>query len=244
MAETRALRWPPLVVVGVTGGIASGKSTVCRMLAECGARVLNADDVGREVVAPGEPALAELLAAFGRDYLAPDGTLRRRELGTRVFRSPRDLATLNRITHPRIGQCLAARLRDWQTEPLCPPIIALEAAVLIEAGWTTLVDRVLVVTAQHSTQIARLMGGLGLSQADAAARVHAQLSPRLRLRHADYPLVGDLPLPEVQQQVERIWRDLSHAAGRPSPSLLLDDLEANPATEKKSRRRKARLLSS
>ncbi|MBM3459037.1 MAG: dephospho-CoA kinase [Armatimonadetes bacterium] len=202
------LHWSPLVVVGVTGGIASGKSTVCRMLAELGAAPLNADDVGRAVVQPGEPALAELIAAFGPEFLAPDGTLRRRELGARVFSERAALRCLNRITHPRIEAGLRRRLETWARCPPTSGVVVLEAAVLIEAGWHRLVDRVIVVSAQPSTQVARLIAGLGLSSAEAEARIQAQLSASARIRHADYVLVGELPLTDLRLQVGRIWQQI------------------------------------
>jgi dephospho-CoA kinase len=208
-----ALHWPPLLVVGLTGGIACGKSTVARMFGELGATLINADHVGRDVVAPGEPALAEVIRAFGPEYLLPDGTLNRRELGNRVFSSPADLSTLNRITHPRIEARLRARLQSHARRAPNPPIVVMEAAILIEAGWNALADRVIVVTAQPSVQTARLMAGFGWTPPQAEARLRSQLPQNTRLRFADHRIEGDAPLDQVRRQVEALWDQLCIQTG-------------------------------
>jgi dephospho-CoA kinase len=213
--RNREARWPPLVVVGLTGGIASGKSTVAGMFGALGARVLDADQVGRDVVVPGRPALAELVAAFGSAVLLPDGQLDRRAVADRVFGSAAELSRLNRITHPRIGWELNKKLLVLATEKPDPPVVVLEAAVLVEAGWYHLVDRIVVVVAQHSTQVARLMAVNGLDAAQAEARVRAQLPLRARLRFADHWVDGESSLSETQQQVALIWEDLVRRSRTP-----------------------------
>lgn len=214
------LKWPPLLVVGLTGGIASGKSTIAAMLARRGATVFNADAVGRAVVQPGEPALAEIVAAFGRSYLSSEGRLDRLALGERVFRSRSALNTLNRITHPRIGARLKSQLASLARRPPNPPVVLLEAAVLVEGGWTSLADTVLVVVTQPSTQLTRLTAGLGLSPEQARARIGSQLPLRQRLRHADYQICGEGSIEETEAAVGALWRDLLSRAsegrgGRP-----------------------------
>jgi dephospho-CoA kinase len=209
------LKWPPLVVAGLTGGIASGKSTVAAMFAACGAQVINADDEGRAAVQPGEPALPELVAAFGAGVLLADGTLNRREVADRVFGHPAELRTLNRITHPRIREQIAKKLLNTATNPPIPPVVVVEAAILIEAGWAPLADRIIVVVAQHSTQATRLMAKHGLNARQAEARILAQLPTSGRLRHADYKVDGEGPLPVTQQQVAEIWNDLVQLSRRP-----------------------------
>jgi dephospho-CoA kinase len=204
--------WPPLVVAGLTGGIASGKTTVARMLAGLGATVLNADEEGRAVVEPGEPALAEITAAFGVEHLLPDGRLDRKATAERIFSSRRDREILNRITHPRIGERLRATLRQLAARPPRARVVVVEAAVLIEAGWESVVDRIIVVRAQHSTQIARLMAGQGLSREQAEARVRSQLPLGRRLRHANYVIDGEAPLSETHSQVRAVWDDLRRFA--------------------------------
>jgi dephospho-CoA kinase len=214
--ETDTRRWPPLVVAGLTGGIASGKSTVAALFAELGAVVLNADDEGRACVQDGEPALAEVVAAFGPEFLREDGALDRAALATRIFASRADRETLNRITHPRIAQQLGAKLAALARRPPPSRIVVVEAAVLVEAGWTALVDRIIVVMSEHSTQVQRLMGKLGLSVPQAEARVLAQLSSQERLRAADYRISGEAALEDTRRQVADVWRDLTRRAGRPA----------------------------
>ena len=205
---TRTLLWPPLTVVGLTGGLASGKTTVAGLFAELGAVLLNADDEGRALMEPGEPALAETVAFFGPGYLLPDGQLDRRALGARVFSSAGDLRVLNRITHPRIARRLRSKLLTISRTAKEGTVVVLEAALLIEAGWAPLVDKILVVSTQQTTQVARLIARSTLSHSQAQARVSAQMPLRQKLRHADYRVNGEAPLPETREQVAAIWRQL------------------------------------
>jgi len=207
-------KWPPLVVVGLTGGIASGKSTVSRIFAEAGATILDADQAGHQALGPGEPGLAEVIAAFGADHLQGDGALDRRRLGNHVFASPAARATLNRIAHPRIAGILRRKLYDLSGTPPNPPLVFIEAAVLVEAGWAALVDRIIVVTAQHSTQVARLIADRGFSPAQAEARIHSQLPFATRLRYADFRVDGEAPLAETRRQAADIWSALLQLAER------------------------------
>ena len=196
-------QWPPLRVLGLTGGIASGKSTFAAWFAECGAEVIDADAVGREIVAPGEPALAELAAAFGPEVLLADGSLDRQAVGRRVFARAKDLAALNAITHPRIAARLESRLRALQARKR-PMVVVIEAAVLLEARWERWVDAVAVVRAQPSTQVARLIGGRGYSPSDADARVRSQLPLEERLKAADFVLDGEATAEAAVRQVQSL----------------------------------------
>lgn len=211
--RTNGRLWPPLTVVGLTGGIASGKSTIAGMFRELGAVVLNADDEGRAAAEPGEPALAEIIAAFGPEYLQADGRLNRRALAERIFASRADRLRLNRITHPRISERLSKKLELLANEPPPPPVVVLEAALLLEAGWASLVDKIIVVVTQPSVQAARLMAGSQISAAQAEARIHAQIPLRERLRHADYRVRGDVPLSVTHGEVSAVWAELA----RPGP---------------------------
>jgi dephospho-CoA kinase len=212
--DASCLKWPPLVVAGLTGGIASGKTTVAGFFRDLGATVMNADDEGRAVVEPGEPALAEIVARFGPEYLKADGSLDRRALGDRIFGGREDRLALNRITHGRIGERLRGQLRALAKRPPNPPVVVIEAAVLIEAGWQTAVDRTIVVVAQHSVQVARLIAGPRLTAAQAEARVRSQLPLRARLRHAHYRVSGEAPLEETKSRVAEIWRELQSLTER------------------------------
>ena len=198
--------WPPLYVIGLTGGIASGKSTVSRLLKDLGAEVIDADQIGKDVVEPGQPALAEVIAAFGPRYLQPDGSLDRAALGALVFNDKGSRHNLNRIMFPRIRAGLDERLRALQRRPPRSRIVVIEAAVLIEAEWTTSVDRVVVIRAQQSTQIARLIAERGLEPAAAEARVRSQIPLARRLRAADEVLDGEQSLESLREEVSCAWR--------------------------------------
>jgi dephospho-CoA kinase len=204
-------------IVGLTGGIASGKSTVRRMFAELGAATLDADQVAREVVEPGEPALAEIVAEFGPEFLLPDGCLNRRALGDRVFAPGSagkwDRQRLNRITHPRIGAALQEKLAQFAREGV--RVVVLEAAVLKEAGWDELVDEVILVVVQPSVQAQRLIADLGLPSVQAKARVRAQRPTQMKPREAHHVLRGDRPLVEIQAQVRALWNSFQAAARSP-----------------------------
>jgi len=200
------------VVAGLTGGIAAGKSTFARALAAQGAVVVNADAVGREVVAPGEPALAEIIAAFGGKYLQADGSLDRAALGQRVFGDPPALAALNRITHPRIRVRLEARLAALQRRPPTGRVVVVEAAILLEAGWGDAVDRVVLVSVQPSTQVRRLTAGLNLTEAEARARIASQMAPAARLRHADFVVSGESSATETTAQAVALMEALRRLA--------------------------------
>jgi dephospho-CoA kinase len=211
------LKWPPLLVVGLTGGIASGKTTVAGFFAELGATVINADHEGHAVLAPGEPAVAELVAHFGPVVLREDGSVDRRKLGERVFASAADRAILNRISHPRITARVRKALERLQERPPSPPIVVIEAALLVEAGWQSLVDKTLVIVAQPSTQVARLMAGPGMTLDQAEARLRAQLPLSRKLKAADLQINGEAPLGDVRRQVHSVWNGLREQleTGRP-----------------------------
>jgi dephospho-CoA kinase len=175
------------------------------MLQELGAEIIDADRIGHEVVEPGRPALAEVIGAFGSQYLNTDGTLNRRELGALVFNDSRARKTLNRIMHPRIRSGLEERLKAIQRRPPHSRIVVIEAAVLVEAKWTDGVDRVVAINAQQSTQVARLIAERRLTPAAAAARIRSQIPLSRRLRAADEVLNGEQSLEALREDVRRSW---------------------------------------
>src|SRR6185312_11417989 len=139
-------------VIGLTGGIASGKSTAARTLAELGARIVDADAVAREIVAPGQPALAEIVRAFGREMLLPDGTLDRKRLGAVIFADADKRRALNAITHPRIAMETQARLGRLREEGV--PVAVYEAALLVENRVHEALDGLIVVVCDEAAQLA------------------------------------------------------------------------------------------
>src|SRR5712691_2331498 len=149
-------------VIGLTGGSGSGKSTVAAILAELGARVIDADRIGHEVYRPGTEGHALVVGAFGPRVVAPDGTVDRRTLGTIVFRDPEALARLNALVHPLIAAEIQRRVAAARAELGAPPIVV-EAAILVEAGWRFF-DRIWAVTAAPETAISRVMAERGLAR--------------------------------------------------------------------------------
>lgn len=169
----------PRLTVGLTGGIASGKSLIGDYFAELGVPVLDADQVARDIVAPGAPALLEIARSFGRQFLQPDGQLDRRRMRERVFADPDARRALEAITHPHIRKRLM-QWRDAQASAYC----ILSVAILVEAGMRELVDRVLVVDVLPEVQLERLTARDGIGEDLARRMIQAQASRRERLAAA------------------------------------------------------------
>lgn len=190
--------------IGVTGGIGAGKSAAVRILAELGALVIDADRVGHDVYLPGTVGWGRVVADFGREVVAEDGSIDRKRLGARVFADRSALARLNAVVHPLIRDAIAARIaaaRD-ATQP-----IVVEAALLIEAKWDTLVDELWLVVARPEVIEARLMAQRGMDRAAIAARMSAQLSVAERAAHADVIIDNSGSLAALRTQVARLWRE-------------------------------------
>lgn len=198
-------------VIGLTGGIGSGKSTVVRRLVELGALALDADKVGHEIYLPGTPGFLAVVDTFGHDVLAPDGTIDRKVLGAKVFGDSAALARLNAIAHPRIAAAIRERLDRLRAAGETRPVVV-EAAVLIEAGWKPLVDEVWVVVAPPPVAIERLARDRGLSREEAARRIAAQLTNEGRAAHADVVITNDGALDDLVKEVDRVFRERIGAA--------------------------------
>ena len=194
-------------IVGLTGGIGSGKSTVAAMLAELGAVVIDADKVGHDVYRPGTEGFRGVVDAFGHEIVAPDGTIDRQRLGARVFADRAELARLNALVHPLIGDEIRRRMQAAATEHPDRPIVV-EAAIMMEAGWQFF-DRVWVVVVRPETAVGRVTASRGLSAAEVERRIAAQLSNAERERRADVVIHNDGSLAELRAQVEAAWRGLS-----------------------------------
>ena len=172
-------------LVGLTGGIASGKSTVSAQLAALGAEVIDADLLAREVVAPGEAAWAAIVETFGRDVLQPDSTLDRKRLGTIVFADPGARRRLEAITHPAIRERRQARLDALQARAF-DGLVVLDVPLLFEVGAAGEVDRVVVVYATRAVQLARLVARDGVDPVDAERRLASQMPLHDKARQAHY----------------------------------------------------------
>lgn len=199
--------WPEgLKVVGLTGGIASGKSTVSAMLRELGAHVIDADVVAREVVEPGTPGLVRIAERFP-GVVGPDGRLDRAKLGARIFADPAERQALNEIVHPLIHLAVLE-----QTEALVRSgvrTVIYDAPLLIENGLHHAMDGVILVAAPREVQVQRLMARNGLSREEALARIASQLPLEEKRRHATWVVENAGSLEETRRQVERIWETIN-----------------------------------
>ncbi|MGZ3428544.1 MAG: dephospho-CoA kinase [Polyangia bacterium] len=193
-------------VIGLTGGIASGKSTAARTLADLGARIVDADQVARDVVAPGQPALAEIARSFGKEMLQPDGTLDRKRLGAVIFADADKRRALNAITHPRIAAETQARLAQLRAEGV--PVAVYEAALLVENGVHHGLDGLILVACDEATQLARLMGRDGYVEADARARIAAQAPMADKIAAATWVVDTSGPLADTKKQLARVWEEI------------------------------------
>jgi len=190
-------------VIGLTGGIGSGKSTVSQFLAELGAVILDADKVGHEAFKPGTEVWREVVAAFGRQILTSNGDIDREKLGKIVFGNAESLTRLNQIMHPRMYDMVKAQLEEYRRQGV--NTVVLEAPLLLEAGWTSLVDEVWVTVAPESTVLKRLKERVGLSQSESLARIRSQLSLEERVKQADVVIDTDCDLDELKAMVSELW---------------------------------------
>jgi len=195
-------------VIGLTGGIGSGKSTVAAMLAELGADVIDTDKVGHEAYRPGTEGFRQVTEAFGQDIVAPDGTIDRRALAAKVFADPAELRRLNAIVHPLIGLAV----RDWlvraQAAPRSTPIVV-EAPVLMEAGWQFF-DEVWVVIVKPETAIARVTASRTITADEVRRRIDSQLSNAARVKLADRVIENDGTLDDLRERVRDAWHAVTH----------------------------------
>jgi dephospho-CoA kinase len=205
----------PFFLVGLTGGIASGKSAVSRQLVELGCRLVDADVLAREVVEPGTPALGAIVAAFGPAVVGRDGRLDRKELGARVFADPARRKTLEAITHPAILARRQAILDAWAGEGF-DGLVVLDIPLLVEVGAVASVDRVVLVYVDPPTQLERLIRRDGFDPAEAARRVANQLPLADKVRHAHYVLDNSGSPDETAAQVRAVHAALlaEHGARR------------------------------
>ncbi|MGI5453947.1 dephospho-CoA kinase [Streptomyces sp. CA-249302] len=197
-----------MLKVGLTGGIGAGKSEVSRLLVGCGAVLIDADRIAREVVEPGTPGLAAVVEAFGEDVLADDGTLDRPRLGSVVFADPAKLAVLNSIVHPLVG----ARSRELERAAAEDAVVVHDVPLLAENTLAPLYDLVIVVDAAPETQLDRLVRLRGMTEADARARMAAQATREQRRAIADVVIDNDVPLEELERRVKEVWADLVRRA--------------------------------
>ncbi len=198
-------RW--FLLVGLTGGVATGKSTVSDMFQALGCVVIDADLLAREVVEPGRPAWEQIVAAFGRGVLQPDGGLDRKALGAVVFSDPAQRKRLESITHPEIRARFAARLAEL-AERGFEGIVIFDAPVMIESGNYRNMDRLIVVTSDEPAQMARQQERDSLSAEEATRRIRSQMPLEAKVKLADYVIDNTGDLQSTAAQVREIHRAL------------------------------------
>ena len=195
-----------MLLVGLTGGIGSGKSTVARLLEKRGAVVFDADLLAREAVAPGTPGHAAVIERFGADVLAPGGELDREALASIVFADPSARRDLEQIVHPEVRRLFAEGSEAYRDTDR---VVVFSAPLLVETGMHTAFEILVVVSATVATQIARLMRQRGMSEASIRARIDAQAPLEDKSAVADVLVDNEGTLDQLESQVDRLWNDLS-----------------------------------
>jgi dephospho-CoA kinase len=200
-----------MIVVGLTGGLATGKSSVARLFQDCGAIVIDADVLAREAVEPGRPAWRDIVRVLGKKVLQPDRTLDRRTVGRIVFGNRAKLKQLNAIVHPRVAREQNRLTREIVSkEP--DAVIIYDAPVLIEAGAHKRMNKIIVVAADQATQIKRLCNRSHFSRAEALRRIRSQLPLAQKVKLADYVIDGTLSFEQTKNEVQRIYAQLEQLA--------------------------------
>ena len=194
-----------MTVIGLTGGIAAGKSTAADVLREFGATVIDADRLGHRSYEPGTPGFQKVVNAFGHDIVGKDGNIDRRVLGGKVFGAPGQLERLNAIVWPEIRALIKDEVKQIRSQEE-DPVIVLEAAVLLEAQWQDLCDEVWVVLTPVKTAVARLKERNNLAEDAAMARINAQMTNKERAAAADVKIDNDADEEQLRARVERAWK--------------------------------------
>lgn len=190
-------------IIGLTGGIGSGKSTVAGFMADLGAAVIELDKVGHQVMKSGGSVYKSIVREFGKDILDTGGEIDRAKLGKLVFNNPQALARLNRITHPAIDKVLKKRIDEYRRRGV--KVVVLEAAAMLEAGKVAQADELWVTTAPEAAVLKRLGQRSGYSEEESRARQRSQMTNAERIRHADVVINTDLSLDELKARVGEEW---------------------------------------
>ena len=198
-------------VIGLTGGIGSGKSTVARYLAELGAAVMDLDKVGHEVMKSGSRTFTKIVGQFGKNILNARGEIDRARLAEIVFKDPGALARLNRVVHPAIDKIIDERIAAYRRQG--KKVVVLEAAAMLEAGKAKQADEIWVTIAPETAVLKRLRERSGYSQEESRARIRTQLSDKERIRQADVVIDTGGSLDDVKARVAKEWEKLMERSG-------------------------------
>lgn len=198
------------LIIGLTGGIVSGKSTVASMFNDLGAKIIDADKLGHSVILPNKPAWKKIIKIFGKDILQNDLTIDREKLGKIVFANQAFLKKLNEITHPEITKIIKKEINlAKNTTSNQGKVLIVEAALIYEAKIDGLMDKIIVVYIDEDEQIKRLIKRNNLSKEEALQRIKSQMPMKEKVRMADYVIDNSSSLDKTKKQVEKIWQSLA-----------------------------------
>jgi dephospho-CoA kinase len=192
-----------MLVIGLTGSIGTGKSEAARQLEALGASVISADQVGHEAYTPNTEAWEQVVATFGRDILQEDSEIDRRKLGAIVFSDPGQLEKLNAIMHPRMARMVADKIEVLRGQGV--DVVVVEAALLFEAGWDSLVEEVWVTDSPEDIVIGRLKERNGLSEEEAHKRIHSQMDRAERLERSDVVIDNSGDMAGLESAIKELW---------------------------------------
>ncbi len=191
------------MVIGLTGSIGTGKSEAARQLEALGASIISADQVGHEAYTPNTEAWQQVVAAFGDTILGKDGEIDRRKLGEIVFSDPGQLEKLNEIMHPRMARMVADKIKVLRSQGV--EVVVVEAALLFEAGWDTLVEEVWVTDSPEQMVIERLKKRNGLSEEEARKRISSQMDRSERLERSDFVIDNSGDMAGLESAIKELW---------------------------------------
>ena len=192
-----------MITIGLSGGIGSGKTEASRILQEMGAEVISADQVGHQAYEPHTDAWKQVVETFGDDILQPDGQIDRKKLGAIVFSNPAEMAKLNAIMHPRMHTMMEEHLRELKAKGA--QVAVLEAAILVEAGWISLVDEVWMLEAPEEVAVERIHQRNGLAEEEIRKRLQSQLSNEERARYAGEVIENTGDLEALRLRLKELW---------------------------------------
>ena len=192
-----------MLVIGLTGSIGTGKSEAARQLEALGASIISADQVGHEAYTPNTEAWEQVVATFGDDILQEDGEIDRRKLGAVVFSDPSQLEKLNEIMHPRMARMVADKIEAFRGQGV--EVVVVEAALLFEAGWDSLVEEVWVTDAPEQAVIERLNQRNGMSEEEARKRISSQMDRAERLERSDYVIENSGDMAALTSAIKELW---------------------------------------
>lgn len=195
-----------MVIIGVTGNIGSGKSTVCRILNRLGAVVIDADKLGHQAYRPYSSTWQEIIDDFGQAIVGTDNEIDRQKLGQLVFSCPASLARLNNIVHPQIRKTVMEQISSCRRQKV--ETVAFEATLLIEAGWKDLVNTIWLVVTSQEKVIQRLINNKGNTEASILARLKTQMPVQEKTEYADELICNDGNLKQLEARIEELWQNL------------------------------------